>query len=679
MKKLNLIFPVAGEASRFGGTFKPFLNIGDITFIETTFEPFKKWSEHIATVYFICTEKQEELFDVTDKMKNIIDHDKVEVLIIKNKTEGPYQTISQGIANDVKGPAIVCDCDHTLNVDNIFNEYIKGGKFDAIIPTWDIRKDEYANWSKLLIGNRGIEMICEKEKIESDTFIVKGIIGCILFNNIQSAFSNEGIYVSDSLKDLLKNNKVLKSINTQFAEFYGDEEMLKNFVNKRRKQCTIFCDIDGVLLKHKPHSTCISKENKILKGAEKLDEFKKSGHKVILTTARNNKFRKCTIKMLSELNINYDELVMSLPAGPRILINDHKPSKIFSSQSNAIELTRNEGLGSVEIDKYTKQNDIEITKIFPGGSFAKTYLLSDFVRKHIVKSEENEIHYEKLKRQKNDLIRFDFLWEGSTPKIIGEKDNDYDYYFDMEYLEGYETISNTAGFERFNALDKLFNGMNDNVYSMKKEIEGIGWVNNFLKKKIYPKFKIYEKNEHLKTLIYSKSVFINGIEYKGLKEIILNIDKHTIKPKHIRPIHGDFTFENIMWNGEDIKLIDMDGSDSFDAAELDLGKMCQSVYSRFNDWKNIEMNVGTLTGNRFTCNDNYFDIEKNSVYEIVENRWSRILNDDGNTIKTKGIFYMCMWFIRFVPFRMKQSEDHGIFALIMAIVWLSKITGDKND
>ena len=124
---------------------------------------------------------------------------------------------------------------------------------------------------------------------------------------------------------------------------------------------------------------------------------------------------------------------------------------------------------------------------------------------------------------------------------------------------------------------------------MKKEIEGIGWVNNFLKKKIYPKFKIYEKNEHLKTLIYSKSVFINGIEYKGLKEIISNIDKHIIKPKHIRPIHGDFTFENIMWNGEDIKLIDMDGSDNFDAAELDLGKICQSVYSRFNDWKNIEM------------------------------------------------------------------------------------------
>ena len=39
---INLIFPVAGEAVRFGGTFKPFLKIGDVSFIETTFEPFKK-------------------------------------------------------------------------------------------------------------------------------------------------------------------------------------------------------------------------------------------------------------------------------------------------------------------------------------------------------------------------------------------------------------------------------------------------------------------------------------------------------------------------------------------------------------------------------------------------------------------------------------------------------------
>mgnify|MGYP003125675168 CR=1 FL=1 len=45
MNNINLIFPVAGEGSRFGGVFKPFLKIGDKHFIEVTYEPFKKWQE----------------------------------------------------------------------------------------------------------------------------------------------------------------------------------------------------------------------------------------------------------------------------------------------------------------------------------------------------------------------------------------------------------------------------------------------------------------------------------------------------------------------------------------------------------------------------------------------------------------------------------------------------------
>ena len=672
--KLNLIFPVAGEASRFGGTFKPFLKIGDITFIETTYKPFEKWSKYIDTVYFICTEIQEELFNITNKIRNIIPHKNIKVIKIKEKTPGPYQTIKQGIEiANIKGDSIVCDCDHTLNVDNIFKGFISGDNFDVIIPTWNIKKDEHANWSKVVSDGTNIRMICEKEKVEGDRFIVEGIIGCILFNNIQDKFtSNEMIYVSDCLQSLLRKNKKLKRVNTPYADFYGDEKMLENFINKRRKQCTIFCDIDGVLLKHNPHSTCKVEENILLKGVEKINEWKKQGHKVILTTARNIKYQECTKNMLLELGIKYDNIVMSLPAGPRILINDHKPSKMFVNQANAIELNRDEGISNINLQKYINPNEIKITKCFKGGSFAKTYLISDFVRKYIIKNKENKVHYEKLKRQMNDLIRFNFLWEGCTPSIISEKDSEFDYYFDMEYLKDYKTISECNIKSQTQALDVLFKGIKNNIYSMNKEIDGINWVNNHFNNKIFPKFINYKKDPILNKLIYSDIIKINGQEYYGLNKILNKIDKHKIKPKSIRPIHGDFTFENIMWDGENIKLIDMDGSDYFDAAELDLGKMCQSVFSRFNEWKNIEINI-KIEGNSYQCNGGYFNIKEDNLYKIIIKEWSNILKDDDETIKTKGIFYMCMWFIRFVPFRMKQSRDHGIFALIMAIVWLTKI------
>ena len=52
---------MAGESSRFGGTFKPFIKTGDLVFIERAIEPFLSYLEHIDKFYFIITEEQERL------------------------------------------------------------------------------------------------------------------------------------------------------------------------------------------------------------------------------------------------------------------------------------------------------------------------------------------------------------------------------------------------------------------------------------------------------------------------------------------------------------------------------------------------------------------------------------------------------------------------------------------
>lgn len=678
----NLIFPVAGEAVRFGGTFKPFLKIGDITFIETTFKPFKKWLKHINKVYFICTEEQEQTYGITSKMKEVLPYDFIEVIKIAEKTEGPYQTLKKGITQaQITGPSIVCDCDHSLNVDKIFIHAL-ANKEECIIPTWRIKQDEWMNWSKVVLGsNEEIKMICEKERISSADYDVRGIIGCIFFKNIENKFfDDKHLYVSDCLQELLKENKPIKVTETDWASFYGDKKMLENHVNCLRKKCSIFCDIDGVLIYHNPHSTTKIEDNKPIDGYLNLNKWKQLGHKIILTTARSEKYRDETVKLLKHLDIKYDELVMELPAGPRLLINDHKPSKTFVNQANGIELVRDGGLKNVDIFAFSTENDTVIEKTFEGGSFAKTYLLKDgIVRKHIIKNSKDIIHYEKLKRQVRDLERFSFLWNDSTPKILHQKDTDFDFSFDMEYLENFQPVSDIEDtIEKEKAIQALLKGMNKNVYALKKEIEGISWVNQHYKNKIFSKFDNYSKDKDLFKLIFNDFIYINGIKYRGLKETLLSIDKHLIKPNFIRPIHGDFTLENVMWDGKTIKLIDMDGSDIFDAAELDLGKMCQSVFSQFNKWKNINIEIEEVDGH-YKCIDEYFKLSAdNSFIKNIIKQWSLILNDDESTVINKGIFYMCMYFIRFVPFRMKVSKEHGMFALLMAIVWLNKLSKDEN-
>ena len=72
---------------------------------------------------------------------------------------------------------------------------------------------------------------------------------------------------------------------------------------------TIFCDIDGTLVKHASPSI-VAKPNykmELLDGTlEKLLEWDKKGYYIILTTGRKESLRDITKKQLSEVGIFYD-------------------------------------------------------------------------------------------------------------------------------------------------------------------------------------------------------------------------------------------------------------------------------------------------------------------------------------------------------------------------------------
>jgi len=113
---------------------------------------------------------------------------------------------------------------------------------------------------------------------------------------------------------------------------------------------TLFLDIDGCLIKHKGNlSEQISSEAELLPGVlEKLNQWEADGCRIILTTGRKNSMRKFTEEQLLKLGIFYDELVMGLPRGERIVINDGKPNSDVST-ARAIQIVKNSGLIDVEI------------------------------------------------------------------------------------------------------------------------------------------------------------------------------------------------------------------------------------------------------------------------------------------------------------------------------------------
>ncbi len=114
---------------------------------------------------------------------------------------------------------------------------------------------------------------------------------------------------------------------------------------------TIFCDLDGTLVKH-TNPIDIQNPNlelEVLPGVhDKLIEWDTKGYHVVITTGRKESAREATVKQMQRAGINYDQLIMGFGGGDRILINDRK---LNSDRDTAyvINLERNKGLEDVEL------------------------------------------------------------------------------------------------------------------------------------------------------------------------------------------------------------------------------------------------------------------------------------------------------------------------------------------
>jgi hypothetical protein len=78
---------------------------------------------------------------------------------------------------------------------------------------------------------------------------------------------------------------------------------------------------------------------------EKLLEWDKKGYNIILTTGRKEGMRTQTERQLQEVGIFYDQLIMGIGGGPRVLINDNKPDG--KEAAFAVNVERNKGINDL--------------------------------------------------------------------------------------------------------------------------------------------------------------------------------------------------------------------------------------------------------------------------------------------------------------------------------------------
>tara|TARA_R110001592_G_scaffold5528_4_gene30438 strand:+ start:1458 stop:1814 length:357 start_codon:yes stop_codon:yes gene_type:complete len=115
------------------------------------------------------------------------------------------------------------------------------------------------------------------------------------------------------------------------------------------KPKTIICDIDGVLLEHRNQGLSSQLNAAPLNGTiEKINEWDAKGYNIILITGRRESLRNKTEQQLLMYDIFYDQLIMGVGGGDRIVVNDRKPNSDRDT-AYAINLYRNEGIDNVKI------------------------------------------------------------------------------------------------------------------------------------------------------------------------------------------------------------------------------------------------------------------------------------------------------------------------------------------
>lgn len=99
------------------------------------------------------------------------------------------------------------------------------------------------------------------------------------------------------------------------------------------KKSTIFCDIDGTLFIYRKFDTMLSTPPTLINStADYIRENHNQGNYIVFTTARPEKLRGFTILELLKNKIPYDQIVMGIGRGTRILINDNE----FEGENRAI-------------------------------------------------------------------------------------------------------------------------------------------------------------------------------------------------------------------------------------------------------------------------------------------------------------------------------------------------------
>lgn len=364
--KINILIPMAGLGSRLksyqSNLPKPLIKVNNKTILEHSIHSLNLHGQYI----FITREYENKEYnnEISQIIKNF-DKDAIEIKI-NYLTLGAADTAilaEQYINNEY--PLIITNCDqHTAWSSENFLTFINNESIDGSVVLYKSSnpKNSFAN-----INNNKIISLAEKNVISNDALVgihywKQGKDFVSSAKKLIKDYLDKGIkecYIAETYNYLVNDKNIVPYfIDSNSFSPLGTPEDVEIFISKQKeyytdKPKTIFCDIDGTIIKHVHRFSHVGLDPAIsLPGViEKFNEWDSKGHKIILTTARKESARSVTEKQLNEIGLCWDQLIMGVSSGERILIND-KYLQNDNDRAKSINVVTDSGFKNIDWESF---------------------------------------------------------------------------------------------------------------------------------------------------------------------------------------------------------------------------------------------------------------------------------------------------------------------------------------
>lgn len=360
---MNIVIPMAGLGSRFKNvgieTPKPLIEVAGKYLIEHSIS-----SLGIDGKYIFITRKYDEK-EYNDQLSFLLKSlvpNSIEIQVDKEQYGAADAALYAEEYIDNDDPLIVTNCDQLFFWESQdFLDHIQDQSIDGAVA---IFKSTDPKNSFAIIKDNMITNIEEKNPISSDALVglhywKHGKDFVFSAKKLLSEYREKGFpecYISSTYNYLISAGKSIVPFimpHNGYVSLGTPEDVdiymgkIKEFYTNKPK--TIFCDIDGTIIKHAHKFSLVGRDNaKDLDGVlAKFNEWDSKGHKIILTTARKESARYITEKQLHDLGFCWDYLLMGMTSGVRVLIND-KHRATDNDRAVAVSLLTDEGFNNVD-------------------------------------------------------------------------------------------------------------------------------------------------------------------------------------------------------------------------------------------------------------------------------------------------------------------------------------------